>query len=268
MLLKLLALLVRTGYSYSLPIGYSSKTVERYLAQHELDEELAAAIRKFAVMLRQSGDNDAKRTATRLEQLSSPFQEEPASGAPLPLKPAPTPATAGDPHVLSPLKHLLGMLSADITVDTVTTGPDRYAMSRESPLTDEHAKLASLLEEKIQAAKWNTDLETFKVGKEILGRDDVARGRLLVAAVERHMASLLGPAIDYSEPTYWKAHSGLGWHCARAWKRSGCTRPIDAVRRHSLSRNEAILCVATRRQAVGIVGYFSVQFGGQANIRW
>ena len=45
------------------------------------------------------------------------------------------------------------MLSADITVDTVTTGPDRYAMSRESPLTDEHAKLASLLEEKIQAAK-------------------------------------------------------------------------------------------------------------------
>ena len=207
--LKLLALLVRTGYSYSLPIGYSSKTVERYLAQHELDEELATAIRKFAVMLRQSGDNDAKRTATRLEQLSSPSQEEPASGAPLPLKPAPTPVTAGDPHVLSPLKHLLGMLSADITIDTVTTGPDRYAMSRESPLADEHAKLASLLEEKIQAAKWNTDLETFKVGKEILGRDDVARGRLLVAAVERHMASLLGPAIDYSEPTYWKAHSGL-----------------------------------------------------------
>lgn len=207
--LKLLTWLVQSGYSYALPAGYATKALERYVAENALDDEVVTAMRKFAAMLRQAGDSDVKRTATRVEHLCMPVQETAEIEAHGIRRPTPEPSLAGDPEVLTALKVLLGMLPSNTSMETTISGPDRYPMLAGSSLAQEHATLARLLEEKTQAPKWNTDLETFRIGREILGLSAGARGRFLVAAMERNMASLLGPATDYSDPPFWKARSGL-----------------------------------------------------------
>jgi hypothetical protein len=77
------------------------------------------------------------------------------------------------------------------------------------PLASAHVFLTRLLEEKIQAVKWGTDLDAFAAGQAILGLDTCPRSMVLMAAMERNMASLLGPSDDYNDEPFWKSRSTL-----------------------------------------------------------
>jgi len=207
--LKLLEWLTQTGHSYGLPIGQATKSLERYAAKHGIDAEIQTAARRFAAVLRQGGDNDAKRLATVVDQICAALPQQEDEDEPGELRAAPTPSAAGDQLVLVPLKVLLGMLPGDVASETTVCGPDRYAMLPHSPLASAHGFLTRLLEEKIQAVKWGTDLDAFAAGQAILGLDPSPRSMVLMAAMERNSASLLGPSLDYNDEPFWKARSTL-----------------------------------------------------------
>jgi hypothetical protein len=82
-------------------------------------------------------------------------------------------------------------------------------MPTHSPLAPGHGLLTKLLEEKIHAVKWGTTMDEFATGQAILRLDPSARGKVLIAAMERNMASVMGPSVDYSDPTFWKSRSIL-----------------------------------------------------------
>lgn len=208
-ILQLLEWLAQRRWAYGLPFGQATKSLKRYTAKHGIDAEIGAAARRFSSVLRQGHDKDAKRFATLVDQVCATLPQREDQDDPGKLKPAPTPSVAGDAMVLVPLKAKLGMLEADAIPETTACGPDRYALHADSPLTPAHALLTKLLEEKIQAPKWGTDLDAFVTGQAILELDPAARSKVLLAAMERHMASLMGPAVDYSEPPFWKSHSTL-----------------------------------------------------------
>jgi hypothetical protein len=198
-LLQRLEWLTETGHSHGLPIGQATKSLERYTAKHGIDAEIQTAARRFAAVLRQGGGNDAKRLATVVDQICAALPQQDDEDEPGEPKAAPTPSAAGDQLMLVPLKVLLGMLPADVASDTTVCGPDMYAMLTHSPLASAHAFLTRLLEEKIQAVKWGTDMDAFAAGQAILGLDTSPRSMVLMAAMERNMASLLGPSLDYND---------------------------------------------------------------------
>lgn len=220
--LKLLEWLTEMGRSYGLPVGQATKSLERYSAKHGIDAELQTAARRFAAVLRQLGSNDAKRLATAVDQICAVLPQRDDEDERGELRDAPTPSAAGNPLVLVPLKVILGMLSPQVASATIVCGPDRYAMLTQSPLTSVHANLTKLLEEKIQAPKWGTDMDAFATGQAILGLDPSARGMVLIAAMERNMASLLGPNLDYSDQPFWKSRSTLPGIVSRLGRESVC----------------------------------------------
>jgi hypothetical protein len=207
-LLQLLEWLTETERSYGLPIGQATKSLERYTAKHGIDAEIQTAAKRFAAVLRQ-GDNDAKRLATVVDQICAALPQQEGEDESGERKAAPTPSAAGNQLVLVPLKVQLGMLPGDVTPETTVCGPDRYAMLTDSPLASAHGFLTRLLEEKIQAVKWGTDLDEFSAGQTILALDTLPRSIVLVAAMERNMASLLGPSLDYNDEPLWKSRSSL-----------------------------------------------------------
>jgi len=208
-LLQLLEWLTETGHSYGLPIGQATKSLERYTAKHGIDAEIQNAARRFAAKLRQGGGKDANRLATAVDQICAALPQQDDEDEPGELKTAPVPSSAGDQLALVPLKVMLGMLPAEAASETTVCGPDRYAMLTHSPLASAHVFLTRLLEEKIQAVKWGTDLDAFAAGQAILGLDRSPRSMVLVAAMERNMASLLGPSLDYNDELFWKSRSTL-----------------------------------------------------------
>ena len=208
-LLQLLEWLTQRGYSYGLPLGHATKSLERYTAKHGIDAELGLAARRFASILRQGYSNDAKRLATVVDQICSALPQQDQIDESDGLRGDPSPSTAGDPKVLVPLKVMLGMLPTESAPETTSCGPDRYEMPIQSPLTPAHRILTKLLEEKIQAVKWGTDMDAFATGQAILEFDPSARSKVLIAAMERNMASLMGPSLDYSDEASWKSRSTL-----------------------------------------------------------
>jgi hypothetical protein len=210
--IQVLEWLTEPGFSYGLPLAHATKSFQRYVATHGVDAELRAAAQRFAAALRQGYNNDAKRLATVVDQVCSVLpqpEETDEPDEPRELRQAPTPAVVGSPLILTPLKTMLGILAAEAALETTVCRPDRYAMLTHSPLAPAHALLTKLLEEKIQAPKWGTDMDAFATGQAILGLDPAPRTKVLLAAMERHMASLMGPGPDYSDPTLWKSHSTL-----------------------------------------------------------
>jgi hypothetical protein len=227
-LLQLLEWLTETGHSYGLPIGQATKSLERYTAKYGIDREIQEVARRFAAILRQGGGKDANRLATTVDQICAALPPQGHEDEPSELKAAPTPSPAGDQLVLVPLKVLLGMLPADAASETTVCGPDRYAMLTHSPLASAHVFLTRLLEEKIQAVKWGTDLDAFAAGQAILGLDTSPRSMVLMAAMERNMASLLGPSLDYNDEPFWKSRSSL-------------TGIVSRLGREPVSLNRALL---------------------------
>ncbi len=206
--------IVRVGPSYTHPLGSITKAFERYAETQEVDADLGALARRFADVIRRSYDKDTKRLATRLDRICavSLTCEELETGE---FKVAPKASPAGDALVLLPLKMKLGMLAPDATAETRVCGADQYAMPAESPLVDEHRLLTMLVEERIQALKWNRDMDEFAAGRTILMLDAAAKGRALVAAMERNMASILEPAVNWNDQPLSKARSTLSGNVSR-----------------------------------------------------
>ena len=220
-LLQLLEWLTETGHSYGLPIGQATKSLERYTAKHGIDAEIQKAAQHFAAILRQGGGKDANRLATAVDQICAALPQQDDEDEPREQKPAPVPSAAGDQLVLVPLKVMLGMLPAEAASETIVwTG--QYAMLTHSPLASAHGFLTRLLEEKIQAVKWGTDLDAFAAGQAILGLDPSPRSMVLLAAMERNSASLLGPSLDYNDEPFWKARSTLSGIVSRLGREPVC----------------------------------------------
>jgi hypothetical protein len=205
---QLLEWLMRQSKTYGIPFGHATRSLERYTAKHGIDAELVAAAQRLAGKLRQGYDKDNKRLATAIDQICAPLPEQEEERQEE-LRALPSPATAGDPLIMTHLKMLLGMLPADASFETTLSGPDRYLLLTHSPLASEHAQLAELLEEKIQALKWSGEMDAFVAGRAILGLDPPARSKVLIAAMERNMASLLEPSADYSDQPFWRSRNSL-----------------------------------------------------------
>ena len=224
---QLLGWLTQRGYSYNLPVAYATKSLERYAATHEIDAELGVMAQRFANLLRvrHGFSNDAKRLATLVDQMCSVLQQKEGLDEQGELRAVPASSAAGDPLVLTPLKIKLGMLASDAASETTVCGPDRYEMNTHSPVASEHVLLTKLLEEKSQAVKWGREIDEFAAGQAILELDSPLRSRVLVAAMERNMASLMGPSLDYTDPPFWRSRSSLSGVVSRLGR-----EPLDLKR--------------------------------------
>jgi hypothetical protein len=206
---QLLEWMMQQGPTYGVPYGHLTRSLERYSAAHGMDAELAMTAGRFAELLRQSSDSNTKRLATAIDQMCSALRRPDEQETRGELRPAAVPSTAGDPLVLTPLKTLLAMLPAGTIPEGILCGPDEYAMLSHSPLASAHAQLTSFLEEKLQSPIRNAEMHDLASGQAILALDPPDRSKVMLAAMERNMASLLGPSADYSDPPLWKSRYAL-----------------------------------------------------------
>ena len=182
--------------SHQHPIGPLTRALERFRAETFIDPELLDEARRFAARLRASFDKEAKRLGSLVEQLCG-SAEEPAAEAKTaePNRPAPEPAAAGDPRVLTQLKQFLGLQPDAVANDpaTITVGRDRFPMLEDSPLHREHEALSALFEEVVSARDyWRFTLSEHQAGRDLLANDLAAAGRVVLAAAERHVNVLIG----------------------------------------------------------------------------
>jgi hypothetical protein len=205
---QILGWLMQARSNYGLPLSYATKALERYATTQPMDAELEATARRFAASLRQTYSSDCMRLATTVDRICATVPKPTERQEPAERRPAPTPSVSGDPLILLHLKIMLGMMPTGTSPETAC-GPDRYTMLTNSPLVSAHELLTRLLEEKIQAVKWGTEMDAFATGQAILGLDPSPRTKVLLAAMERNMASLMGPSFDYSDPLFWKSRSTL-----------------------------------------------------------
>jgi hypothetical protein len=194
---------------YAAPIGAITRALQRYAEAHPLGPELRAAIHRFAIGLRGAHDKDAKRLGTAVEQIladdassSSPESEsEPELGRPV------QPAPAGNAAVLDQLKRHFGMVaSAAPQIATDQIGPDRFPLRADSPLRAEHALLGEMFAEVIGRPGYNRpEVKETEAGRKIIGMDRAARGRVLLAAAERAVASLVART-NLADDQSWQSH--------------------------------------------------------------
>lgn len=184
--------------TYSAPIGYIVRALERFAEDDALDDEICEAMRKLAERLRSSRDNTARRFGTSVEQLCARgiATEDEAQAAPC--RQSPQPSRAGQPRVLETLKRLFGMLAGDADSSTTIMGPDLFPIVEDSPLEDYHTILSRIFEELGTSYYDYVQLDEFS-GE----RDADEAGRMLLAATERHVHALLAPA-DHTDGV-WQA---------------------------------------------------------------
>jgi Domain of unknown function (DUF4132) len=121
-------------------------------------------------------------------------------------RPSPQPAPAGNPLVLRELKCWLGVAGADPEPVKVQVGLDRFQMPAASPLRGQHETLTELLREASESPDYlSPSLPTLSAGRAILALNPAERGRVLLAAAERHTAALLAPTRDYNDPPFWRS---------------------------------------------------------------
>src|SRR5262249_9025865 len=102
------------------PIGSIVRAIQRHASDGPVDPELREALKAFAVQLRSSGDNEARRLGTAVEQLCAGGASDPVAdpGPADEIRAAPAPAPAGSPGVLDRLKRHYGMLPDDSAPST------------------------------------------------------------------------------------------------------------------------------------------------------
>jgi hypothetical protein len=194
------------------PIGHITRALERHASTTPVDPELREAMRRFASLLRASRDKDIQRLGTTVEQLCVDEScESSTDAAPAAeIKPPPTPSPAGSPGVLEPLKRLYGMLPDDLAASTTPIEPDRFLLGANSPLRREHELLGALFEEVVGRPGYHTpNLAVLEAGKTILALDPEAMGRVVLAAAERQVQSVLAPKADYSESRIWQSRAAV-----------------------------------------------------------
>jgi hypothetical protein len=177
---------------YHAPLGAIVRALERLAEKTPLEGELAAAAGRFAGKLRASSDKEVMRLATNVEQLCPQSGQAQAVEDSQPALPAPEPAPAGSPDVLTALKRLLGMLEPQEDVPGTPSGPDGFDIPAKSPLKAEHELLAALLEEMSSSRRgYDLNLKPLEYGKQILALPAEAACKALLAAAERHVRILL-----------------------------------------------------------------------------
>ncbi|QOY85697.1 DUF4132 domain-containing protein [Paludibaculum fermentans] len=193
---------------YQVSVSMLTQAIQRYIAAHELDTELREATRAFAVALRSSHNRESSRMGTTLEQicgragLATEEVEPPRTAAP-----PPEPAPVGTPLVLNNLKLALGITNTVPEHTGVQIEPDRFPLPPGSPLSWEHGKLTELLTEILEADSYhNPVLGNFAAGREVLALDPPRRGRMMLAAAERYLETLLGSSPDYLNTRVWQAN--------------------------------------------------------------
>jgi hypothetical protein len=194
------------------PLGPIVRAVERYAAEHSVDSELRAGLTRFASELRSSPVKDARRLGTTVEQICAiDASESPAEPAPpAACLPAPRPAPAGHDGILERLKGFLGMRS-DPETPTTAVGPDRFPLEVDSPLRQEHEWLTRLFQEIVGTPDYyHPTLTRFETGRELLARDATTMGSLVLAAMERHVHTLMAPSTEYDPPFYQSRYAAAG----------------------------------------------------------
>lgn len=193
------------------PVGNITRALQRFVAAHRTDRELATALRGFAERLRASADKDCKRFATPIEQLCADQQRvettTPAAAVPaVPVLPAPRPAPAGSDSVLSHLKRTLRMLPANSAGPATVIGPDHFELPDDSPLPQEHALVSEAFQQVIGTPHYsNPHVLGQKVEHLLRKHSPEMRGDVLLAAAERHVQVLLTPSPNFNEAAVWQS---------------------------------------------------------------
>lgn len=192
---------------YFAPIGRIVRAIERHAGQQPLAPDLRQALRLFARKLRASPDKDVQRLWTRIEPLcADAAPEEAVSERRERAAPPPEPAAAGHPAVLSALKRYLGLPSAEAEATTEEAGPDRFPLRADSPLRAEHELLDAIFRGVVGRPGYHHPrLDATDAGRSILSANPAARGRVLLAATERHASALLAPSRDYNDNAWWQS---------------------------------------------------------------
>jgi hypothetical protein len=127
---------------------------------------------------------------------------------PMAVKAAPKPAPVGQTFVSNELKCLFGFVHNGPDSPRQQIGPDQFDMPADSPMTKEHAKLTEVFEEMVEAAiGYNSPkVEASPAFKAILALDQALRGRLLLAAAERHIHALFFGNHDSEQRRLWQSH--------------------------------------------------------------
>ncbi|HTL29617.1 MAG TPA: DUF4132 domain-containing protein [Tepidisphaeraceae bacterium] len=192
--------------AYFAPIGAIIKALERFSAENEIDDELRAAARRLAEQIRNTYAIKDKRPATVLEQLGGKQPELLATKSASAARPTPQPAPVGHNTILDQLKRAFRMMPDD-GVEHVMIAPDQFPMRVDSPVRDEHALLSELFNGVIERVGYHSpDLYSTDAGKTIRQMNEEARGRILLAAMERNVAARLS-AVDLSDHRVWQSQS-------------------------------------------------------------
>ncbi|HEX4792146.1 MAG TPA: DUF4132 domain-containing protein [Humisphaera sp.] len=197
-------------FAYFIPLSSITRALQRFTADHAISARLHDALHRFAQRLRNTPESDARRYAVAIEALFVAPQEtaEEASTPPSDLKPPPQRSPAGSRFVLHTLKAYVGVGEADDgTAQTREMGYDCFPLRSDSPLAAEHELISELFPELTGTRHYRSpDLPGTAAGRKMLGLDEAAHGRLLLAAAERDINSLLG-GVDFSDPLVWQCRS-------------------------------------------------------------
>lgn len=185
--------------SYQAPLAYVTKSLQRYAAANQIDPELRQVMRSFAALVRTSYQKEVSRLGTVVEQLceESPADVVPPEQHAVTRRASPEPSSAGNSLVLHRLKWLLGLTPDGTEPTTSEVGPDGFRMPIASPLVHEHERITNLLNSAPNPREISVELA-------ILDLDPTARGRLVLAAAERHIAALLAPP-NYTDTRHWES---------------------------------------------------------------
>lgn len=185
------------SFSHS-PVGSIVRALHRYSERNAVEDDLLKAMRRLVDMARSSYDKSILRLGTEVAQLCA--EHEPAT-ATVPvgkIQPPARPAPAGSENVLDALKRELGMLPSEPLPATTLIDPDQFPLRDDSRLRIEHGLLNSLFEELVGTpGSHNPYLNNYEAGKKLISLSPGAMGRVLLAAAERHVNSLISRIDDH-----------------------------------------------------------------------
>ncbi|WP_139228638.1 DUF4132 domain-containing protein [Planctomicrobium piriforme] len=194
------------------PVGSIVRALQHYALSNSIDDQLRMAMQRFAVQLRSSFDKQLKRQGTAVEQIDkSGDRHSDEKESVVPARPSPLPAAAGLSGVLEPFKRLVGMLPEDVEPVVSVIGPDRFPLAENSPLTEQHHLLSDLFNEVTKsvghfykADLYKPNMNESKVGQKL---DSEGRGKLLLAAAERHFHASWAKPASFNDNEVWQSRS-------------------------------------------------------------
>ncbi len=195
---------------YHYPLKSFAKAVENYGPVPPNETELHASLSRVARALRNSQSKDLPKVAHKIEALLGQEEETDKKESPTPktnTRPDPAlRAPAGSSQVLPQLKEYLGVLPevAPATIDTI--GFDHFPLRSDSSLREEHELINMLLPEVVEkAAYYNPGLDRIEAGRAILKREELARGRVLLALAERCVNANFVPGGGLEDHRCWQS---------------------------------------------------------------